>query len=278
MCFLAHNELLACAETCWILKEWSAHYVWDLAFDCRKAGMPRRPKVSTMMACIAPRFANLRTVCLNKAGWDGRFDIDDAVVVTLAKNCSALTDVDVSACMMLTDISIMALANECVNVRRLDLYYCNKITDASVTYLVTHCSRLTYLNVYCCNQLTVATLVAISRNCHGLLVFRFGYYRCASVTDASVSALFAGCPKLTSIQLWGCTSLTTVVLPDSIPEIGELAFAGCSSLVSITVPDSVTSISSTAFSGCTSLRNRPQPRSIRQAAFPFLLPSLLDCG
>ncbi len=217
--------------------------------------------VSTMMARIAPRFTNLRTVCLNKAGCGGRLDIDDTVVVTLARNCAALTDVDVNWCRKLTDVSVVALANGCVNVRRLNLYYCDQITDASVTYLVSQCSKLTELNVCYCTNLTVATLTAVSRNCPGLLRLHFGCVRCASVTDESVSALFAGCPKLTIIVLFGCTSLTKVVLPDSITEIGEYGFAFCSSLVSVTVPDSVTSIHRHAFLGCTSLTNPPQPRS-----------------
>ena len=130
----------------------------------------------------------------------------------------------------------MALANGCVNVRRLNMDSCDKITDASVTYLVSQCSELTDLNVKYCGKNTVATLTAISRNCPGLLVLHFGPLGCASVTDESVSALFAGCPKLTSIQLYGCKSLTKVVLPDSITEIGDFGFSHCSSLASITVP------------------------------------------
>ena len=142
--------------------------------------------VPTMMARIAPRFRNLRTVCLNKAGGFGRNDIDDAVVVTLAKNCATLTDFDVNMCGKLTDISIMSLANGCVKVRRLNLEWCENISDASMTYLVSQCSELVDLNVGECNKLTVATLTAISRNCPGLLVLRFGYRGCASVTDESV--------------------------------------------------------------------------------------------
>ena len=84
MYFLTHNELLVCAATCLILKEWSAHYVWAYTHDRGRAEMPTRVDntfdVSTMMTRIAPRFTNLRTVCLNKAGYRARLDIDDAVV------------------------------------------------------------------------------------------------------------------------------------------------------------------------------------------------------
>ena len=80
MYFLTHNELLACAASCVILKEWSGHYVWGYTFDRRRTEMPLRTAegrygrgieigdVPLMMARIAPRFANLRTVRLNGAG------------------------------------------------------------------------------------------------------------------------------------------------------------------------------------------------------------------
>ncbi len=50
-----------------------------------------------------------------------------------------------------------------------------------------------------------------------------------------------------------CTSLASIIIPDSVTSIGSSAFAGCSSLASITIPDSVTSIGREAFSGCESL-------------------------
>ena len=51
----------------------------------------------------------------------------------------------------------------------------------------------------------------------------------------------------------GCSSLTSVTIPDSVTSIGYEAFYGCSSLTSVTIPDSVTSIGDSAFSGCTGL-------------------------
>ena len=40
----------------------------------------------------------------------------------------------------------------------------------------------------------------------------------------------------------GCSSLTSVTIPDSVTSIGNKAFAGCSSLMSMTISDSVTRI------------------------------------
>ena len=44
-----------------------------------------------------------------------------------------------------------------------------------------------------------------------------------------------------------CSSLTTIIIPNSVANIGSTAFANCSSLTSITIPNSVTKIGSYAF-------------------------------
>ena len=60
----------------------------------------------------------------------------------------------------------------------------------------------------------------------------------------------------------GCSSLTSVVIGDSVTYIGERAFRGCSSLENITIPDSVTSIGNSAFEGCSSLTSVTIPNSV----------------
>ena len=48
----------------------------------------------------------------------------------------------------------------------------------------------------------------------------------------------------------GCSSLTSIAIPNSVTNIGSSAFFSCSSLTSIAIPNSVTSIGSRAFEGC----------------------------
>ena len=88
------------------------------------------------------------------------------------------------------------------------------------------------------------------------------------------SEAFNNCSSLTSIVIpnsvtsignqafRGCSSLTSIVIPDSVTSIGNVAFYDCSSLTSIVIPDSVTSINSSAFGRCTSLTTITIPNSV----------------
>ena len=60
----------------------------------------------------------------------------------------------------------------------------------------------------------------------------------------------------------GCSSLTSVTIPNSVTSIGFEAFKGCSSLTSVTIPNSVTRIGLTAFEGCESLTSVTIPNSV----------------
>ena len=83
-----------------------------------------------------------------------------------------------------------------------------------------------------------------------------------SVTEIDYNA-FDGCtslPVIDNIRYAGTYLIevidrtqTTYSIAENTRIIGKYAFSGCSSLTSITIPDSVTSIGEYAFNGCTSL-------------------------
>ena len=60
----------------------------------------------------------------------------------------------------------------------------------------------------------------------------------------------------------GCTSLTSLTIPDSVTSIGNYAFWGCTGLTKVTIPDTVTSIDNYAFYGCTGLTQVTIPNSV----------------
>ena len=60
----------------------------------------------------------------------------------------------------------------------------------------------------------------------------------------------------------GCTSLTSVAIPDSVTIIGYYAFENCTDLTSVTIGNSVTSIGNYAFYNCTGLTSVTIPDSV----------------
>ena len=62
-----------------------------------------------------------------------------------------------------------------------------------------------------------------------------------------------GKKKIIEKEFQNREDITSVVIPDSVTEIGCLAFSGCTGLTSITIPESVTKIGVDAFDDCTGL-------------------------
>lgn len=60
----------------------------------------------------------------------------------------------------------------------------------------------------------------------------------------------------------GCTSLTSVTIPNSIRTLSTRSFSRCESLSSVTIPSSVTTIGGNAFTYCTSLEKIDVPNSV----------------
>jgi hypothetical protein len=76
------------------------------------------------------------------------------------------------------------------------------------------------------------------------------FYGCSSLTSISIPN---GVTAISSSAFQGCSSLTSIIIPNSVTDIGKFSFEGCSSLSSVTIPNSVVYIGYGAFQGCSDL-------------------------
>ena len=79
----------------------------------------------------------------------------------------------------------------------------------------------------------------------------FAFYGCSGLTSL---ILPAGITTIRNGAFCGCSGLTSLNLPASLTEIGNHTFYGCSGLTSLNLPSSLTTIGGSAFYGCSGLK------------------------
>lgn len=101
------------------------------------------------------------------------------------------------------------------------------------------------------------------------VAFESGFYEPSipeSTSGAIVIPSMLGGYPVTSIgcdAFYGCSSLTSISIPEGVTNIGMNAFEGCWSLTTISIPESVTSIGWEAFRFCSSLGSIKIPGSVK---------------
>jgi len=142
----------------------------------------------------------------------------------------------------------------------------SSLTHVSIPNSVTNIAASAFSGCYGLIKMTLP-FVGASRTAIGNDV-RFGYIFGTTMYDYSYetgdgyripnSLIEVVITDTTSIgygAFWGCSSLTSVEIPEGLTSIGYGTFSGCSNLEGIEIPNSVTSIDNYAFIGCAKLDN-----------------------
>ncbi len=144
---------------------------------------------------------------------------------------------------------------------------CTSLVSVTIPDSVTSIGRSAFRG---CTSLESITLPFIGAEQDGTEYTHFGYifgassysYNESYVPDSLRTVVITGGATIGYRAFYGCTSLESITIPDSVTSIGWGAFRGCTSLESVTIGNGVTSIGSYAFYGCTSLESITIPDSV----------------
>jgi len=131
--------------------------------------------------------------------------------------------------------------------------------DSNELTIITLPDNLTTIGDYAfqdCSALTGALYLPASMTYIGINAIQRTLLQIVSFVDG------INLKEIPNSAFRGCTSLTTVRIPDSVTRIGDWAFSGCSALTSINIPDGVTYIGASAFKSCVALKSITIPVSV----------------
>ena len=120
-------------------------------------------------------------------------------VARLARSCPDLRYLCLSGCGHLTDATLTSLSQHCPQLATLEVARCTQFTDLGFQALArVHFSKMLIVCARCHNQF-------IDQNCH--LLKRMDLEECVLITDAALSYLAAGCPRLEKLVTRVCQVL-----------------------------------------------------------------------
>ena len=158
-------------------------------------------------------------------------------------DCASL--VNISLPKQITNIGMNAFSG-CTNLKKVnipDLSAWCKIDFSGSNANPLHNGARFYVNGVEQTNLTIPSDIAEIKNC--------AFFGCTSLTSVTIPDSVNG--SIGSSAFEGCSRLTSVTIGNSVTQIKESAFSGCNSLKSVTIGNSVKSIGAEAFSSCGSL-------------------------
>ena len=179
------------------------------------------------------------------------------------QQCSSLTPIVIPNSVMsiggyafsdCSKLDSIIIPNGITNIENETFRNCTSLKSISIPNSVTFIGRDVFDNTAIYNdENNWEDGVLYVNNC--LIEVKTSYSGACSVKE--------GTRPIAGNAFYGCSGLTSIVIPKSVTSIGYAAFYGCSRLISVTLGDSLTSIGDNAFFSCSSLTSFNVPNSVK---------------
>ncbi|XP_068738957.1 protein AMN1 homolog [Montipora capricornis] len=162
---------------------------------------------------------NLRKLDLN-ATKNPRDDITSEGIIGVFTSCSQLQTVYLRRCVNITDVAIAALTEHCTHLEHLNLCGCVNVTDVSLHLLAKNCRFLRSLNISKTKVTDDGVMQLTTGKCQQSIK-EVQVSHCIHITDVSIEALLARCPRINILIFDGCPHVTDNSR-QAIEEAGQL--------------------------------------------------------
>ena len=172
--------------------------------------------------------------------------------ISIPNSVTSIGDYAFRDCYGLTSVT---LGNSVTTIGDEAFYQCRELTSIVIPNSVTSIGNEAFIG---CSELESVTI-----NSNDIVSNTASGRELSIIFGAQVKEYFIGnmVESIGECAFLGCSSLTSVNIPNSVTTIGEGAFAECG-LTSVTIGNSVTSIGCGVFYGCESLRKITLPESL----------------
>jgi len=199
--------------------------------------------------------------------------------ITISSGITQLYRVTFENC---TSLKTINLPNTLTNISKECFLGCSSISSINIPSSVKTISWGAFEN---CTSLTSVTIPSSVTELTGNWYQEGIFAGCTNLRTANINAkatyipegMFYNCTNLSTINFKystytrmdamcfeNCKSLSSIVLPDGIKNIGKMAFSNCSKLTNISIPDTVEEIGAGAFVNCSSMVSITLPCGVRK--------------